>query len=413
MRVFWSWQNDSNPTINRHLIRDALANAIEQAGKELGLEDAERPEIDHDTKGTPGMAEITNTILRKISESAVFVADLTPIGETTGGKALPNPNVLIELGWALRELGGDRIIAILNTANGYTPDDLPFDIRHRRALTYALSEGASKAERTAIQKKLTSDLAGALTTNLGQYSADQAAAAPIESIPAKDSDPSVWSTFNGGLDYFDSSNTSRTVAVPDEPRAYIRIIPSGWKDDIPAIAAIENAQEGEKVWPAAEGSRSGDCGPCEEGFVRFWSAGEKQSRNVTMWFDETGEFWVIHGTATGEWKNGKSMLRIDAVLRAWRTNLRNALRALDRFGALPARRVEAGLVGIKGTMWPAEMISFSVPARKNQTIIECQQRDWSDEAQLRLLTDAYNKIRDNFSLPHVEENDLRKILQEH
>ncbi|MGL4295888.1 MAG: hypothetical protein ACRCTG_09235, partial [Aestuariivirga sp.] len=84
MKVFWSWQNDYDPKSNRHFIRGALDDAVKQAGKELGLEPAERPELDHNTKNTSGMAEITNTILKKINESAVFVADLTPIAETDG-----------------------------------------------------------------------------------------------------------------------------------------------------------------------------------------------------------------------------------------------------------------------------------------------------------------------------------------
>src|SRR6185437_8056425 len=114
-----------------------LVEATNAAGDELGLEDAERPEIDHDTKNTPGMAEIPATILKKISESAVFVADVTPIGKSPDGKALPNPNVMIELGWAMSEVGPDKIIGVLNTASGWKPDDLPFDIRHRRILPYA------------------------------------------------------------------------------------------------------------------------------------------------------------------------------------------------------------------------------------------------------------------------------------
>ena len=71
MKVFWSWQNDSDPKTNRQFIRDALAKAIDDAGEALGLEDAERPKLDHDTKDTPGMTEITSTILRKISESLI------------------------------------------------------------------------------------------------------------------------------------------------------------------------------------------------------------------------------------------------------------------------------------------------------------------------------------------------------
>lgn len=409
MRVFWSWQNDYEPKVNRAFIRSALDEAVKQAGEELGLEPAERPELDHDTKNTPGMAEITNTILKKISESAVFVADLTPIGESDQGKALPNPNVLIELGWALKSLGPERIIAVMNTESGYVPDDLPFDIRHRRAMVYALSTDASKADRAKVRKKLTADLTAALKTNLGEYAEMQAEAASYKTVAAKSKNPSVWEGFGGELEFVDTMDISRKITAIDGPRGYIRIIPSGWRTGIPSVSDIQNAATGEEVWPMAEGASSGDYGPCEEGFMRFWHTGKDKTANISMWFDETGEYWIVHGTAVAEWKEDKKMLRVGPMLRGWRDNLRGAMKVLDRHGANAARRVEAGVVGIKGTMWPADMLSYSVAARKADSIIARQQRDWSDDAQLDFLTDAYNKIRDNFALPHEDQNALKKI----
>jgi len=97
-------------------------------------------------------------------------------------KALPNPNVLIELGWALKVIGGDRLIAVVNTAEGWKSDDLPFDIRHRRALTYELSEKTTKNARKKIKERLIQDLTGALKINLGQYVEDQAASELIQII---------------------------------------------------------------------------------------------------------------------------------------------------------------------------------------------------------------------------------------
>src|SRR3546814_13442517 len=80
------------------------------------------------------MVEITAAIFDKILHCATFVADLTPIARTSAGKAIPNPNVAIELGWALKMPGWRRMIAVMNVADGYSAEDLPFDIRHRRAL---------------------------------------------------------------------------------------------------------------------------------------------------------------------------------------------------------------------------------------------------------------------------------------
>ena len=50
MKVFWSWQNDYLPSQCRHFIKEALEEAVKKAGEELEVEDADRPELDHDTK---------------------------------------------------------------------------------------------------------------------------------------------------------------------------------------------------------------------------------------------------------------------------------------------------------------------------------------------------------------------------
>jgi hypothetical protein len=47
-----------------------------------------------------------------------------------------NPNVAIELGYAVRELGWDRIVLVFNEAYGKLPDDLPFDAKGHRTLKY-------------------------------------------------------------------------------------------------------------------------------------------------------------------------------------------------------------------------------------------------------------------------------------
>lgn len=104
MKVFWSWQSDTLAKNNHFFVRDALTLALQQVANDLDLTEAERPEIDHDTKGEPGLVSIVDTIFEKINQSAVFVGDLTFIGTTEKGKLLPNPNVMIELGHAMTQL---------------------------------------------------------------------------------------------------------------------------------------------------------------------------------------------------------------------------------------------------------------------------------------------------------------------
>ncbi len=117
MKIFWSWQSDTPPANGRDLVKAALAEAIEQLAEELDLSEAHRPELDHDTKDVPGLAPIADTIFEKIDGAALFVADVTLTGATSDGKKkTPNPNVLIELGYALKSLGPERIILVANCA---------------------------------------------------------------------------------------------------------------------------------------------------------------------------------------------------------------------------------------------------------------------------------------------------------
>jgi hypothetical protein len=322
-KIFWSWQNDYAPNACRYFIRDALFAATDVAGKDLGLQDAERPEVDQDTQNTPGMVDIIATILKKISQSAVFVADVTPVGSTDSGKALPNPNVLLELGWALNALGPDRIIAIINTASGFTPDDLPFDIRHRRAMPYTLDENADSSTRAAAKKSLIANLTYALTANLASHIETAAASQVIEGVAAKPNNPSIWATATDRIESHDSFVTGQKqlVSFPDCPRAYIRIIPASWENGPPPVHSIAAPVDPLVVWPPLEGGGNGNYGACEEGFVRYWFTAKNEedryeTRNVTMYFDTSGEFWTVHGTAVDAYKYGPS-LRYGAVVYWW------------------------------------------------------------------------------------------------
>ena len=118
------------------------------------------------------MAEISQTILKKIGTCAVMVADVTPIA-TKGDKSLPNPNVMVELGYAMSSIGFDRIIAIMNTANGDKIETLPFDIRHRRILTYALTTDATKTQRNTAKKDLIQKLVDAIRTNVSKVRSER------------------------------------------------------------------------------------------------------------------------------------------------------------------------------------------------------------------------------------------------
>lgn len=153
MKIFWSWQSDIDGKISRHFIKECLTEAIKEISNEISLD--ERLEIDHDTKGVLGSPSITDTILQKITESDLFIGDVTPIALAENGKKVMNPNVAIEMGYAISEKGDNNIITIMNTAFGTLPDDLPFDLRHKRgAIPYLLENQASKEQISNEKKEL-------------------------------------------------------------------------------------------------------------------------------------------------------------------------------------------------------------------------------------------------------------------
>ncbi len=132
--VFYSWQKDSPPSTNRNFIQSALEKAIKELNrdKEIILD----VRLEKDTEGVAGSPDIAHTIFDKISNSHIFVGDVSIINSDENPKRLtPNPNVLVELGFAARHLDWDRIICVFNTAYG-TIENLPFDLRPRRILPY-------------------------------------------------------------------------------------------------------------------------------------------------------------------------------------------------------------------------------------------------------------------------------------
>ena len=133
--VFFSWQYDLSRKYTKDLIHDAIQEALELIAMDTVLDEA--PRIDHDTLGISGAPEIATTIFRKIRSCSIFLADLSFVGENTkkadgkSKKLMPNPNVLIELGFAASVIGWDRMILVMNTEYG-NPDELIFDLKHRR-----------------------------------------------------------------------------------------------------------------------------------------------------------------------------------------------------------------------------------------------------------------------------------------
>jgi hypothetical protein len=137
--VFYSWQADLDPSVTRAFIQSAIEGAVRTIAKDESIRVT--PVLDRDTSGVTGTPSIAETILEKIASCDVFVCDVSIVNSGTTFRATPNPNVLVELGYAAALLGWDRILLVQDTTFG-GPDRLPFDLRGRRVLAYELAPGS-------------------------------------------------------------------------------------------------------------------------------------------------------------------------------------------------------------------------------------------------------------------------------
>jgi hypothetical protein len=117
------------PAANRNFILTAL----ESAAKDIASDDSIKvePVVDRDTLNVAGSPDIGATILAKIKDADVVVADVTIINGNSTGRLTPNPNVLVEVGYALAVHTESRLSLVNNLAFG-RPEDLPFDLRQKR-----------------------------------------------------------------------------------------------------------------------------------------------------------------------------------------------------------------------------------------------------------------------------------------
>ena len=153
--VFYSWQSDAPNNVCRGLIQRALEDALADLSEHYDLD----PRPDRDTLGAVGSPSIAETILSKIDRCAVFVADLSFVGtgdfeRPDGPRKIPNPNVLIEYGYAWKKLGETAVIGVLNTAYGSVSQP-PFDLRHRKsAIEYraVIGDDEGSQQRRRIER---------------------------------------------------------------------------------------------------------------------------------------------------------------------------------------------------------------------------------------------------------------------
>ena len=85
----------------------------------------------------------------------------------SSARRTPNPNVMLEYGYALHALGDGKIVGVFNEAHG-SPENLPFDLAHRRwPIRFNLSDESDKDhEKKSLKGALVRAMAQASFLNL-------------------------------------------------------------------------------------------------------------------------------------------------------------------------------------------------------------------------------------------------------
>lgn len=226
--VFFSWQADTPKKVGRNFLNDILEEVCKNItttgtfGEVL---------LDSDTQGVAGQPPITETILKKIDAASVFVADLTFTGVRMDEKRpTPNPNVLIEYGWALKTLTHHRVIYIMNAEYG-EPDrnNLPFDLGHMRLpITYKLSENASTEVKAEQKKELSKLLDVAVRASLAMEPPPKVEAPPVFPAALPKDGPARFRSKGEALGVESgllSDNTPKEIYLSPGPAMWLRLIP--------------------------------------------------------------------------------------------------------------------------------------------------------------------------------------------
>jgi hypothetical protein len=152
--IFYSWQSDLKKETNQNAIRQEIRRASSKI--EDDLVDTTIV-IDEATRETSGSPNIPQTIFNKIDDCDIFICDLTTINSHCSEKdrKVQNPNVLIELGYAIATVGWERIILLFNKHYGNFPNDLPFDIDRHRSTPFKITGKDDKSGKNEFFSLLT------------------------------------------------------------------------------------------------------------------------------------------------------------------------------------------------------------------------------------------------------------------
>jgi hypothetical protein len=399
--VFYAWQNQRLQRLNRHLIRIALNLAAKDISDDptAGIQ----VRIESDTENELGHVPVTDTILRKIAACDAFVPDLTFVAKTEAGKLVPNPNVMLEYGYALRGKSHSVMIPVMNTAYG-PPEHLPFDMGHLRyPLQYHLSVTATTRERRAVRRALKEEFEKILRLMI-------AGAPSRPGAPFREALPAGTSAF-----FFPRGATIANFGFPREQEyrfegdkaIYVRIFPKYIEDQpVPGRAKLRTLIHDKRVANPMSSSIGGIASSNEYGWITIDPTYGTQTQGITQAFP-TGELWGVNSqvfvsasVSRGLKQELATAVPIITVERLYSRTLENyILVSTSDFGLRLPFVVELGAVGLRGVLMGAphpEVPSgnYYGPFQEDSLVRRYDLESSSEPAILDILRHFFNKLYD-------------------
>jgi hypothetical protein len=360
--VFYAWQSDRPEWLNRHLIRFALNLAAKSISEDASV--GIRVRIDADTEGVLGHVPVTDTILGKIASCDVFVPDLTFVGVTEGGKLMPNSNVMLEYGYALRAKSHSVMIPVMNTAYG-APERLPFDMRHLRfPLQYSLPDTATNAHRRTVRQALTEELERILRLMIAEAPAQ-------EGTPFQEALPVRPPAF-----FFEREAAIATFGYPGEQEyrfdgdqaIYLRFFPK-YGDGQPRLgrAYLKTLLNDRRLVKAMSATIGGISSANDYGSIIIDPSTNTLTKGITQAFP-TGELWGLNSQvftiasmrrAITAQDQPSTAFGVISAEKLYARTLENYVEAAEEMKFRPPFVVELGAVGLKGVFMGAPHPEFS------------------------------------------------------
>jgi hypothetical protein len=421
--VFYAWQSDRLERLNRHLIRFALNLAAKSISDDRAVDI--RVRIDADTEDVLGHVPVTDTTLKKIAVCDAFVPDLTFVAVTEAGKLVPNPNVMLEYGYAFRAKSHSVMIPVMNTAYG-PAEELPFDMAHlRHPLQYHLPATATNAERRLARKALTEEFERILRLMIAE--------APVpQTTPFQEAQSVASSGF-----FFPRAAAIATFGFPGEQEyrfegdkvIYLRLFPK-YSDGQPkpGRAGVKVLLHDRRAVNPMSATSGGIASANDYGWVAIDPRYNNMTQGITQAFP-TGELWGINSQVFN--------------LVAIRRNIVSQEEAATAFGVISAEKlythalenyvsvatsemklkppfvVELGAVGLKGVYMGAPHPEFSGgnyygPIREASLVRRYDLLDTQRAALFDILRQFFDELydvaecsrSDILTDEHVRRNDI-------